>query len=333
MESLTLPEPESNAHTPPSSIDLNQASREELTTLPGIGPALAGRIVTRREEIGPFASLADLETIAGIGPSLVEGIADRVTVVPIESEPEFGVDLATDETPPPLPVMEEPEPDEELIPASPFEEEEEPVRLETFPALTPEELSEEADDEAVDEPEEEGPPPPETVPAAPPPPEGRAAEPRRGTWVWPTLLGAVLGGLLGLALTVLLFAGINGALDMSRSRAFRTLSDQINGLSVEIDAVRGDVSTLQGDLNGLRQRVEVLSGLTARMETVERTLETFTGAINTLQQETDALQTDVTALEEAVDAVEVQTEKAMSFFERLRDMLNDLFGAPEEVDK
>ncbi len=326
MESLTLPETENNTHASPS-IDLNQASREELTTLPGIGPALAGRIIARREEVGPFASMSDLETVPGIGPSLMEQIADRVTLTPIE--PDLATDIAT---PPPLPVVEEPEPEAEPPAASPFEDET-PDRLEAYSApLLEEELSEEAEalgavpEEAL----EEGPQEPEKAPL---PPEAAPTEARRGSWVWPTLLGAVLGGLLGLALTILLFSGINGALDMSRSRAFRTLSDQINGLSIEIDAVRGDVSTLQGDLNGLRQRVEVLSGLTARMETVERTLETFTGAIQALEQETDALQADVTALEEAVDAVEVQTEKAMSFFERLRDMLNDVFGAPEEVDK
>ncbi len=330
MESLTLPETENNTHASPN-IDLNQASREELTTLPGIGPALAGRIIARREEVGPFVSLSDLETVAGIGPSLVDQIADRIILTPIEP------DIAT---PPPLPVVEEPELEDEPPAASPFEDETS-VRLEAYPALLPEEeLSEEVEgieetvDEALEAASEEAPEKgPQEPEEAPRPREAAPTEARRGNWVWPTLLGAVLGGLLGLALTVLLFTGINGALDISRSRAFRTLSDQINGLSVEIDAVRGDVSTLQGDLNGLRQRIEVLSGLTARMETVERTLETFTGAIDTLQQETDALQADVTALEEAVDAVEAQTEKAMSFFERLRDMLNDVFGAPEEVDK
>src|SRR5215207_9542983 len=43
---------------PPSQdtplVSLNQASREELERLPGIGPALAARIVEHRERFGRF---------------------------------------------------------------------------------------------------------------------------------------------------------------------------------------------------------------------------------------------------------------------------------------
>ncbi|MGB0619882.1 MAG: tRNA (adenosine(37)-N6)-threonylcarbamoyltransferase complex ATPase subunit type 1 TsaE [Myxococcota bacterium] len=48
-------------------IDLNQASASWLETLPGIGPARAGAIVTARS-MRPFRSVADLESVPGIGP-------------------------------------------------------------------------------------------------------------------------------------------------------------------------------------------------------------------------------------------------------------------------
>lgn len=51
-------------------IDVNRADAEALLDLPGIGPALAARIVEARRE-RPFTSIRDLERVRGIGPSTV----------------------------------------------------------------------------------------------------------------------------------------------------------------------------------------------------------------------------------------------------------------------
>jgi competence protein ComEA len=56
------------------ALELNQATREDLEALPGIGPVLAGRIMEYRRTHGPFASLADLEQVSGIGPKKLEQI-------------------------------------------------------------------------------------------------------------------------------------------------------------------------------------------------------------------------------------------------------------------
>ena len=53
-------------------IDVNTASAEALTALPGIGSAKAAAIVAWREEHGAFASLADLAQIDGISIRMVE---------------------------------------------------------------------------------------------------------------------------------------------------------------------------------------------------------------------------------------------------------------------
>lgn len=50
------------------AIDVNLADRDLLTTVPGIGPTLAHRIVRRRAERGGFARLEDLLEVRGIGP-------------------------------------------------------------------------------------------------------------------------------------------------------------------------------------------------------------------------------------------------------------------------
>jgi competence protein ComEA len=55
---------QSPADAPPVSI--NEASREELERLPGIGPALAARIVEHRERYGPFRRAEHLLLVRGI---------------------------------------------------------------------------------------------------------------------------------------------------------------------------------------------------------------------------------------------------------------------------
>jgi len=52
---------------PAGVLDVNAADAQALATLPGIGPALAGRIVAEREARGPFASADDLLRVPGIG--------------------------------------------------------------------------------------------------------------------------------------------------------------------------------------------------------------------------------------------------------------------------
>jgi competence protein ComEA len=71
------------ADKPPSDtffvIDVDRASAEELERLPRVGPALAKRIVSDREEHGAFGSLTELMRVKGIGPKLKQRIASHVT--------------------------------------------------------------------------------------------------------------------------------------------------------------------------------------------------------------------------------------------------------------
>jgi competence ComEA-like helix-hairpin-helix protein len=61
-------------------IDPNRASAVELDRLPGIGPALADRIVEYRREHGPFRSLPELGAVQGIGDAMLARVAPLVTL-------------------------------------------------------------------------------------------------------------------------------------------------------------------------------------------------------------------------------------------------------------
>jgi competence protein ComEA len=67
-------------------VDLNSASIEQLTTLPGIGPATAKAIVQFREKSGPFERVEDLLAIRGISRRRLERLRPLVTVTPAKSE-------------------------------------------------------------------------------------------------------------------------------------------------------------------------------------------------------------------------------------------------------
>lgn len=60
------PVKEQAAPTPPDSLWINRATREELMQLKGMGPKLAEQVIARREQ-QPFYFPEDIATVPGIG--------------------------------------------------------------------------------------------------------------------------------------------------------------------------------------------------------------------------------------------------------------------------
>jgi competence ComEA-like helix-hairpin-helix protein len=67
---------------PLQKIPVNCASAAELEQLPGIGPALARRIIAYRETYGGFHSFQDLGHVKGIGPRTLDRLRPLVNLSP-----------------------------------------------------------------------------------------------------------------------------------------------------------------------------------------------------------------------------------------------------------
>jgi len=61
-------------------FDINAASAADLELLPGVGPALARRIVAHRAQHGAFVSVDGLRAVHGIGPKTIERLRPLISV-------------------------------------------------------------------------------------------------------------------------------------------------------------------------------------------------------------------------------------------------------------
>ena len=71
-----------SAAPPPKAagpLNLNRATEAEIEGLPWIGPAMAKRIIARRDSVKRFDKLEDLDAVKGIGPALLKKIEPLVT--------------------------------------------------------------------------------------------------------------------------------------------------------------------------------------------------------------------------------------------------------------
>lgn len=61
-------------------VNINKATENELSTLPGIGNSLATRIVEYRKQNGNFKTIEDIKNVSGIGESKFANIKDFISI-------------------------------------------------------------------------------------------------------------------------------------------------------------------------------------------------------------------------------------------------------------
>lgn len=69
-----------SAHAASEKININTADAKELDKLPGIGPAIAEKIIQYREANGSFKENTDLKKIPGIGEIKYNKLKDQITI-------------------------------------------------------------------------------------------------------------------------------------------------------------------------------------------------------------------------------------------------------------
>jgi len=61
-------------------VSLNRGSQQDLESLPGVGPSLAGKIIEYRERNGGFKDVREIMLVSGVGEKMWEKIKDRVSL-------------------------------------------------------------------------------------------------------------------------------------------------------------------------------------------------------------------------------------------------------------
>ena len=65
---------------PTGKVNINTATAQQLTALPGVGEKLAARIVEYRQKSGGFKSVAELMNVQGLGEKNLAKIEPYLTI-------------------------------------------------------------------------------------------------------------------------------------------------------------------------------------------------------------------------------------------------------------
>lgn len=80
IQTEAIEEPTEDTEEISFPIPINQADKEEIMALPGIGDVLAERIIAYRKEHGEFSAVEELLNVEGLGKKRLEAILDLISI-------------------------------------------------------------------------------------------------------------------------------------------------------------------------------------------------------------------------------------------------------------
>jgi competence protein ComEA len=289
-------------------INLNTAERDELTRLPGVGPAMADRIIAGR----PYETIDGLLSISGVGPAVFERLQPFITLADAEP-PEDVIILGSETSTVPesdqVEVSEETTidikiepiditPDEEALVEKPETEEGEIQKDEIIPkdkAIIP-----------VEE-EDEG--------------EGKPTKQPKPVTLGQTILIAAVCSFLAFVLAVLLSIGIIGSINNGLNYAS---TEQVLRLSRQMNELDSQIDVLLGDIDSLRTRIDNLESMSSRISELEALAEELTA-------EMTATVSEVGEMKAQIEEIVGKTERFQNFLEGLGDLMESLISEPQET--
>ena len=267
---------------------LNTSSQDALINLPGIGPALAQRIIADR----PYKSLNMITTIKGVNSKMLENwLATPVTKPSQRPAPGVKqVDTPPKESQTRAPSIQSPlENAKDLIADKVTGLGESVKKGGKAVRNTAEELTAKFEQESK----------------------------TRGT-VWTLLVSNGITALASILITLLILGVINGSLKYATGAQYRSMR-------IEVIALNEQAGLIQQDQESLRSRVDTLEGLGERIVTLESEQQQLVTDLEATSQQVETLQAQFTALSDRVNEQEVRTLRFEAFLKDLQALLGNLF--------
>ncbi|MFH1636139.1 MAG: helix-hairpin-helix domain-containing protein [Chloroflexota bacterium] len=318
-------------------INLNTAHLDALTNLPGVGPAMAERIVAAR----PYQAPEDLLHVSGVGPALLERLTPLVTVAEDET-PDMEIPFEEDSGTQPEAEEDIPEtesqPEEEVAPPeteSQPEEEAAPPEAESQPMeeAAPPEAESQPEDEIIPpwddgEPEDEiHPPDAETADDAIIPAEtdeekspSRPKPVTRGQALLMAAVGSFAAFVLAVLFSLILIASLNGGL------RFASL-DQVAALDRQVSGLNSQAEILTQDIAGLQSRIDNLETLNVRVDNLETDTAQLETDMSATVESVENMSVQIEDMSAQIEEIFSQTARFQAFLNGLRELLNAL-GTP-----